>query len=52
MAILQILSQKSSLYEWFASYEIEAILPPRKRFGGIARPPKGATRQIQVFGKF
>jgi len=49
MAILQILSQKPSLYdEWFASYDILRQFYPRGRdLVGLL-----ATRQNQFFCKF
>jgi len=54
MAILQILSQKPSLYdEWFASYDLlRQFFIFAEEIWGVASPPKGATRQNQLFGKF
>ena len=53
MTILQILSQKTSL-RWVVCelWHFEAILPPRKRFGGVAIPPKRCNLPKPIFGKF
>jgi len=54
MAILQILSQKPSLYdEWFVSYDIlRQFYPRRRNLGGLLDPQRVQPTKTNFFGKF